>query len=59
MRLSGEGLHNFYGISPRARYKKEVDRLEHLFNNPIIHRQIHGDIVYVPLNIERIWNQIG
>ncbi|KOP81547.1 hypothetical protein [Cytobacillus solani] len=59
MRLSGEGLNNFYGVSPRARHKKGVDSMEHLFRNPIIHRQIHGDTVYVPLNIDRIWNQIS
>lgn len=58
MNLSGEIFGNVFGVNSRARHKKEVDCLDRSFENPIIHRQIHGDKVYVPLNLEKIWNQI-
>ncbi|MGG0717641.1 hypothetical protein ABE096_08585 [Robertmurraya massiliosenegalensis] len=58
MNLSGENFENLFRVNPRTRHKKEVDHLDQSFKNPIIHRQIHGDKVFVPLNLEKVWNQI-
>lgn len=38
-----------------ARAKQERYQVKDLFHNPILHRQIHGDKVYIPLNKERFW----
>lgn len=46
------------GTKSRARRKELMDSLEKSFANPIIHREIHGDKVYVPLDLNRIWNRI-
>lgn len=59
MKLSGEILENVLGVNHRARHKKEVDCLGQYFDNLIIHRQIHGDKIYAPLNLDRVWNQIS
>ena len=59
MKLSGEILENLLGVNHRARHKQEVDRLDQYFENPIIHRQIHGNKIYTPLILDRVWNQIG
>jgi hypothetical protein len=59
MKFSGESLENLLGVNPKARHKNEVGRLDQSFANPIIHRQIHGDKKYVPLNLDRVWNQIS
>ncbi|CAI9396092.1 hypothetical protein KIS4809_4028 [Bacillus sp. ZZV12-4809] len=43
----------------RARHKKEEGlSLDQCFSHPIIHREIRGDKVFVPLDLKRIWNQI-
>jgi hypothetical protein len=46
------------GTKLRARHKELIDSLEQSFTNPIIHREIHGEKVYVPLNLSRIWDRI-
>ncbi|WP_198510343.1 hypothetical protein [Bacillus solitudinis] len=38
-----------------ARAKQEKYDVKDLFKNPIFHREIHGDKVYIPLNKERLW----
>lgn len=43
------------GISFRARHKGNLEATNS-FENPIIHRQVHGDKVYKPLN-RSLWNQ--
>lgn len=47
------------GESPKRGPKKEIESLDKYFLNPIIHRQINGDEIYIPLNLDRIWNQIS
>ena len=42
------------GSNPRARHKNFYDSLEERFKNPIIHKEIHGDKVYVPLDLSRV-----
>ncbi|MFC0270431.1 hypothetical protein ACFFIX_03020 [Metabacillus herbersteinensis] len=56
MKSSGE---NLFGAKQRARLKKEIENLDQYFETPIIHREIHGDKIHVPLNLDRIWNQIS
>ena len=60
MKLSGEILENLLGVNHRARHKQEVVSCwNQYFENPIIHRQIHGSKIYTPLILDRVWNQIG
>jgi hypothetical protein len=59
MRYTSNSLGDLLGIKPRARRKTmSHHKLEECFENPIIHRQIHGEKVYVPLQISRLWNQV-
>jgi len=46
------------GTKLRARHK-ELQSLEQSFTNPIIHKEIQGDKVYVPLDLSRIWDRIN
>jgi hypothetical protein len=60
MKFSRESLDNLVGVNPRARRKNKVDRcMNQYFKDPIIHRQIHGDKIYVPLHLDKVWNQIN
>jgi hypothetical protein len=59
LKLSRENFENLLVVNQRARHKNEDGRLGQYFNNPIIHRQIHGDKIYVPLNLDKVWNQIS
>jgi hypothetical protein len=53
MKYSRVNLGSLLGVTPRARRKRKMDPgIDHYFENPIIHRQIHGDEVYVPLKQE-------
>ncbi|MBT2602030.1 hypothetical protein J7E55_03000 [Bacillus sp. ISL-53] len=54
MRLP-EDFRNFLGINP-ARHKKE-ELSDSYFPNLIIHKEIHGDKVFVPLDLKKIWNR--
>jgi hypothetical protein len=51
-------IENVLGTKPRARYKELTGCLDYSFTNPIIHREINGDKIYVPLDLNRIWNII-
>ncbi len=42
-------------IKKQVRGKQENYDINELFKNPILHRQIHGEIIYIPLDIERLW----
>ncbi|WP_171038229.1 hypothetical protein [Aquibacillus sediminis] len=50
--------HNYwdivYGIDTRARLKGKEEE-KNYFENPLVHRQINGDEIYVPLDINRLW----
>ncbi|MEH7074331.1 hypothetical protein [Neobacillus drentensis] len=60
MKFSRVNLADFFGEHVRARRKIRVDQgLDANFENPIIHRQIQGDKIYVPLNLSRVWNQVN
>lgn len=46
------------GTKVRAKHKESLESLNQRFANPIIHKEIHGDKVYVPLDLNRVWNSI-
>ncbi|MCM3676645.1 hypothetical protein M3699_23060 [Peribacillus simplex] len=56
MRLP-EDFKNFLEIN-QARHKTEGLSLETCFSHLIIHKEIHGDKVFVPLDLKRIWNRL-
>lgn len=58
MKTSKVSFDNLLGKNTRARRKNNIGRENQDIENHIIHREIHGDKVYVPLNLERVWNQI-
>lgn len=58
MKFSNLNLDKLYGASKRARHKTSKSLyLEPYFEEPIIHRDIQGDRVYVSLNLNRAWNK--
>jgi hypothetical protein len=58
MKLSNLNVDELYGASNRARHKNSKNlNLETYFEEPIIHKEIQGDRVYVPLNLNRAWNK--
>jgi hypothetical protein len=57
MHQSETRLEKLLGQNTMARHKDEKYSIEHYFQQPIVHKQISGDKVYVPLNLERVWNQ--
>jgi len=59
MKSYGEKSENLLGGKQRARLKKEMKNLDQYFETPIIHREIHGDKIQVPLNLDKVWNQIS
>lgn len=59
MKYSDLSLGDLLGGKMRARRKRIRNRgLDASFANPIIHRQIHGEKIYVPLNLGRVWSQL-
>ncbi|MBU8908131.1 hypothetical protein [Desertibacillus haloalkaliphilus] len=32
-----------------------LEEMSKLFEKPLLHRQVHGDEVYVPLDTKRLW----
>ncbi|MCM3443241.1 hypothetical protein AB3Z07_03845 [Metabacillus halosaccharovorans] len=58
MKSSKVSLDNLLGKNTRAKRKNIVGRESQDMEECIIHREIHGDKVYVPLNLERVWNSI-
>jgi hypothetical protein len=58
MKFSNLNVDEIYGASKRARRKASKNlNLETYFEEPIIHKEIQGDRVYVPLNLNRAWNK--
>jgi hypothetical protein len=59
MKISNQNFDRLLGAQKRARTKTNKDlNWEHYFNEPIIHRTIHEDRVYVPLNLNRAWDKM-
>lgn len=45
------------GKRVRVARRELKDSLVERFKNPIVHKGIHGDKVYVPLDLNRIWDK--
>jgi len=45
------------GVDVRLGQKAKLEDLDQYFVNPIIHRQIQGDKIYVPLDLKRAWSK--
>ena len=59
MKFSNQNFDRLLGAQKRARTKTNKSLYwEHYFQEPIIHREIQGDRVYVPLNLNRAWNKM-
>lgn len=52
-----EDFKNFLGINP-ARHKTEGLSVNPCFSQLIIHKEIHGNRVFVPLDLKRVWNRL-
>ncbi|WP_209125158.1 hypothetical protein [Alkalihalobacillus sp. BA299] len=42
-------------VPTEVKRKQEKYNMEELFKNPLIHRQISGDEIYIPLDTKRLW----
>ncbi|GHH98757.1 hypothetical protein [Neobacillus kokaensis] len=59
MKYSNLSFEKLIGAHNRARHKiRRKQTLEQAFEAPIIHREIHGDRIYVPLNLNKVWNEV-
>lgn len=58
MKYSTISLERLMGGRTMARRKvRRASSLDDLFEDPIIHKEIQGDRVYVPLNLQRAWSE--
>ncbi len=59
MKISNQNLDSLLGAVKTARHNKSEKRtIEDYFRNPIVHKEISGERIYVPLNLNRIWNEV-
>ncbi|MCH6267442.1 MULTISPECIES: hypothetical protein [Neobacillus] len=59
MKTSSIKFEKLMGERTRARRKSRARlHLEQFFEEPILHREIHGERVYVPLRLQQIWNEV-
>ncbi|MCM3693114.1 hypothetical protein [Neobacillus niacini] len=59
MKKTSQSIEELKGMRKRARHRiRESESFMQYFKKPIIHKEIHGDRVFVPLRISRIWNGI-
>ena len=59
MKFSKQSLDTLLGVHRIVRHRRRTKKsLEEYFENPIIHKEIQGDRVLVPLSIDRVWNEI-
>ncbi|KKB34277.1 hypothetical protein [Bacillus thermotolerans] len=56
MNLQREYVKKLIGLNSTVRRKEEGYTIEQ-FSNPLIHRQIHGNEVYVPLDLQKLWGK--
>ncbi|CAH0344136.1 hypothetical protein [Bacillus sp. CECT 9360] len=55
MKSTGYSLEQILGVNIRARHKREEEHFDRYFQNPIVHKQIKGDKIYVPIDLNRVW----
>lgn len=53
MNIQGEPITSILGVDVQAKHKKEMKGLNRSTSNPVIHKQIRGGEVYIPLNWPR------
>lgn len=59
MKYSTISMEKLLGVRKRARHKwSGIGSAAEHFEDPIIHKEIHGEKVYVPLNLNRLWNEV-
>ncbi|MBM7652638.1 hypothetical protein [Neobacillus cucumis] len=59
MKFSRQSLEKLLGVERKARHNQSKKHsLEENFERLILHKEIHGERVFVPLNMERVWNEI-
>jgi len=56
MKTSQYSLESILGVIVRAR-KQQGPHDADQFSTLLVHKEILGDQVFVPLNIEKLWNQ--
>ncbi len=59
MKNSENPITSILGVDVRTKHKIDLEISDECSFNPIIHKQIHGDEVYVPLNLSSIWSTIN
>jgi hypothetical protein len=47
-------LEKLFGVNRQTRSRRE-ERTHDPFERPLLHRQIKGETVYIPLDTERLW----
>jgi hypothetical protein len=57
MKYESNYIKSILGVNVRARFSNQIEPNIDSFNNPLIHREIKGDKVYVPLDLERLWGR--
>ncbi len=55
MKYSNLSFEKLIGAPKRARHRLNESQT---FEDPIIHREIQGERIYVPLNLNKIWNEV-
>ena len=51
-------INNETFIPKKKIHKESIYDMNQLFKNPLIHRQITGDEIYVPLNTKKLWGDL-
>ncbi len=57
MKREKDYVKSILGVDVRARSRNDVEPDFDSFSKPIIHKQINGSKVYVPLDVERLWGR--
>ncbi|CEG24895.1 hypothetical protein [Peribacillus simplex] len=52
-----EGFKHFLEINP-ARHKTEGVSVDPCFSHLIVHKEIQGDKIFVPLDLTRVWDRL-
>jgi hypothetical protein len=59
MKFSNQSFDRLLGTRKTVRHQTNTSlSLEQYFEEPIIHREIQGDRVYVPLDLNRAWSKM-
>lgn len=56
MKYSNRNFEKLFGAHKRARHKSKGSSQS--FRDPIIHQEIQGERIHVPLNLNKVWNKV-